>query len=404
MEDFVLLPKKQVALPEVKLVTLGEFRKAHREAIQSFSSGPVGLDFESNTYDYCSKDFYIRTVGLANKDYCYSIDLLDASEEDLNNFKSWVAGLDYVAYNAMMEEGSIQRWAGKRGSIVADCYILYADLATEERRPLGLGEAMHNLLGQEKEKDLVKEYMKANSYTWEDVKKFDFALLGRYNAIDAWGAFELFCYFSEVINSYKDTWGAYYWDYHNQDCLNSVTLQVESRLKGIHVEVDEMENSYKDLSAKRDDSLGYFLGDDRVAPHIEAYNKGVCEEILSKKPEKYTSKGKLAARYVKWQDKLAEAQNTQHFNLNSTKQLRWLFFDKMGLNPVEYTDTGEPSTAAACLKKMGPQAKALLEYRNYVTQLKFLTQLREGQSDGTISPHVKLWATLTTRAGGGILN
>ncbi len=43
---------------------------------------------------------------------------------------------------------------------------------------------MADLLGLDKEGDLVKDHMKANKWTWSDVDKFDFAILGQYNAID----------------------------------------------------------------------------------------------------------------------------------------------------------------------------------------------------------------------------
>jgi len=405
MSEYVLLTKQPVELPtDIILVTLAEFRKSHREAIQSFSSGPVGYDIEANTYDYCAPGFSMRTVGLCNDDYCYSIDLLGASEEDLTGFKTWMMTLEYAAFNVMMEAGSNQTWAGGVGKPIADCYILFADLATEYRRPLNLETAMADLLGQQKEGDKVKDHMKANKWTWTDVDKFDFEILGRYNAIDAWGAWELYKYFNRLIETYKDTWGQYYWQYHREDCLNAAILQVEARHKGIYVESEALEESYSTLCTKRDVGWSTFLEHETVEPHIKCFNQETLDTLKSTEPKKRTkANGEPTVIYTKWAARLEAAKEVQHFNPNSTKQLRWLFFDRMNIEPIEFTDTGAPSTAAACLKKMGPEAKLLLEYRGYITQLKFLTQVRNGQQDGVIKPSVKIWATLTTRSGGGRL-
>jgi DNA polymerase-1 len=54
------------------------------------------------------------------------------------------------------------------------------------------------------------------------------------------------------------------------------------------------------------------------------------------------------------------------FNVNSTDQLRFILFDKLGLPVIKKTSTGKPSTDASVLKKMDhPLVEALLEYREY---------------------------------------
>jgi hypothetical protein len=400
MTDYVLLNKQPVELPEIHLMTLAEFRQ-RRDMIHSFSSTIVGFDVESSSYDWKDPNFSIRTIGLSNNDYTISIDLLGADEGDLESFKQWMLTIDFIAFNGVMECGSLLAWAGGIGNIAADTYILFADLATEYRRPWNLETAMADLLGLQKEGDAVKDHMKANKWTWEDVDKFDFEILGRYNAIDAFGAFELYKYFNRLIESYSETWGQYYWEYHKVDCLNSVKLQVEARNEGIFIETEALESAYIETNSNKDEALALFLGDEAIRPCIEDYNKECVAEIRAGEPPKYTKAGRQTARYGKWVEKVKEAENTQHFNTNSTKQLNWLFFDKMGLQPVEFTDTGKPSTASAALKKMGKYGHMLLDYRKYVTQLKFITQVRESNRDGKIYPHIKLWSTLSTRSSSG---
>ncbi|MGC2241876.1 MAG: DNA polymerase I [Acidimicrobiia bacterium] len=54
------------------------------------------------------------------------------------------------------------------------------------------------------------------------------------------------------------------------------------------------------------------------------------------------------------------------FNVNSTDQLRFILFEKLGLPVVKKTSTGKPSTDASVLKKLDhPLVEALLEYREY---------------------------------------
>jgi len=56
----------------------------------------------------------------------------------------------------------------------------------------------------------------------------------------------------------------------------------------------------------------------------------------------------------------------EQFNVNSTDQLRYVLFDKLGLPVVKKTSTGKPSTDASVLKKLEhPVIEALLEYREY---------------------------------------
>ena len=56
----------------------------------------------------------------------------------------------------------------------------------------------------------------------------------------------------------------------------------------------------------------------------------------------------------------------ERFNVNSTDQLRYVLFDKLGLPVIKKTSTGKPSTDASVLKKLDhPVIEALLEYREY---------------------------------------
>jgi DNA polymerase-1 len=56
----------------------------------------------------------------------------------------------------------------------------------------------------------------------------------------------------------------------------------------------------------------------------------------------------------------------EQFNVNSTDQLRYVLFEKLGLPAIKKTSTGKPSTDASVLKKLDhPVVEALLDYREY---------------------------------------
>jgi DNA polymerase-1 len=72
-------------------------------------------------------------------------------------------------------------------------------------------------------------------------------------------------------------------------------------------------------------------------------------------------RSKLTALDQRIQDLAGEA-----FNVNSTDQLRYVLFEKLGLPILKKTSTGKPSTDASVLKKLEhPLVQALLEYREY---------------------------------------
>jgi DNA polymerase-1 len=80
----------------------------------------------------------------------------------------------------------------------------------------------------------------------------------------------------------------------------------------------------------------------------------------------------------------------EKFNVNSTDQLRYVLFDKLGLPVTKKTSTGKPSTDASVLKKLEhPVVEALLEYREY-------EKLRSTYVDGYL-PLVEVDGRIRTR-------
>ena len=372
--------------------------------VESFKSGPCGLDFESNGPDPTAQDFEVRTVGLANDSYCISLDLLGAQEADLSALWAFLSTLEYVAHNCQFEGGVLKKYSGSIGNMICDTFGVFGHLATERRQPLGLDAAMDELLGLKKEGDKVKDHMKANKWTWADVNKFDFEILGRYNAIDAYGHWELYKYFCKVVDSYKDTWGQYFWQFHREDFLiGEVENQIEAKFLGIDIDEKELKSTLADHIGKQHNAMNAFLNNDEIETYINEYNSEILKSYIEGEPPKHKKNGDIAVRWENWNNRTAEVTNTQHFNTNSSTQLRWLFFEKMGLIPHKYTDKGEPSTDEASLKQLGIHGALLLKYRKLTTEIKFMKQIDLTMVDGKIRPSVKVPGTVSSRAAGGSL-
>ena len=87
--------------------------------------------------------------------------------------------------------------------------------------------------------------------------------------------------------------------------------------------------------------------------------------------------GKMLGERISASEELIYSYSDGPFNINSTKQLGELLFDKLGLPPVKKTKTGYSTNAdvLAKLKNKHPISPAIMDYRR-------LTQLKSTYADG----------------------
>jgi DNA polymerase-1 len=98
--------------------------------------------------------------------------------------------------------------------------------------------------------------------------------------------------------------------------------------------------------------------------------------------------------------KYMKPKDVKTFNFNSPQQMSWMLFEHLKIEPVEYNDSGSPSTAEGSLVYMNhPIIDILLKYREW--QKIWTTYLRpwsEGaDEDNRIYPSAKLHGTVTGR-------
>lgn len=118
----------------------------------------------------------------------------------------------------------------------------------------------------------------------------------------------------------------------------------------------------------------------------------------------YIDQGKMDIAEEYLLGELAEAQKELDkwgpgVNWRSPKQIGELFFDKLGLDIIETTGTGKPSTNESVLMRLDhPAAKALLRFRGAAQQHSFFIEgWKPFLVDGRLHPSFKLHGAVTGR-------
>jgi DNA polymerase I-like protein with 3'-5' exonuclease and polymerase domains len=138
----------------------------------------------------------------------------------------------------------------------------------------------------------------------------------------------------------------------------------------------------------------------------DKYNKkGEVSKAWLQWEAKRTKEPEITGRWRQWQEKLEKVKTTQHFNLNSSDQLRWLFYTKLGYEPVVYTKSEtdpQPSTGKDALPGFGELGKILKSYKDDVKLLQMVAAYIERCDDkGILRVQMKIPGTLSGRLSGG---
>ena len=241
--------------------------------------------------------------------------------------------------------------------------------------------------------------MKSKQLTWADVEKFDFNILGIYNAYDADSTWQLYTHIKNTVESYNDSWGQFFWQAHTEDYLEEVLLLIESQFEGLHINSDKLDRFGIYLDANIQLQLDAFLNDPNIKEYIEDYDRRIIENEEKKNKPKFTAKGEINKNWLKWQELIKKLKSTTHFNINSSTHLKWLFFDCLKIEPTRFSvKTGAPQCDKKALKAIPKYGNLLLGYRELVTTRKFVTQVQNVKQDNKLIPNIVLPATVTGRA------
>lgn len=359
----------------------------------------MAFDFEANTNKPQHKDLYIRSVAFANDDAVVCVDFLDCSSEDWEWFLKWVCEQRLIAFNALYDHGLLYAKTGKLVEPHADLYVAFKSLGGKKDSKDAL--ATHSLKAaqvrllewEDKGNDEIKDYMRSNDYTWADVKKFDSEILLRYNGYDADSTWSLYQLIRELVKEHWETWGQHFNEWHKEECVGAVMLWIEALHHGMPIDEEQLASHTAECEKSRDAHLIDFLNHEMLREGVDAYNKQVVDEIRKTEPTKYRKDGQITARWNKWLRKLEAAENINHFNTNSPKQLQWLLYGYAGITPPKEN----MSTDAESLNDIGEVGQLLLDHRKMVTELKFAKQLADSNKDGVFYPNVVYPGTDTGR-------
>lgn len=256
-------------------------------------------------------------------------------------------------------------------------------------------------------------------------------ILGHYACLDADSCWQLYCHILEPAVSKFHVLQDYIFNMYP----SYLRALIEQKMYGIKIDVSKLTQYKEELKNEIVVLQEKFIDSPEVKPHILLWNTQHIGEIsraepvkykkvkLSKEPNKHTKSGQvsgtwlrwdarrreleergpeLTQHWINWNEKLERARNTQHFNLNSGKQLAWLLYTCLKFPVQMTTESGQPATDEDALLGMGEVGRTLIKLNELHKIVQFCEQTLElvRPASGTIHPGFMTPGTLTGRLSG----
>jgi DNA polymerase I-like protein with 3'-5' exonuclease and polymerase domains len=369
--------------------------------LEEFGKQPIAFDFETHGIDPLTGS--IRSVSIANDYGCVAIDLEALTPQDKMTFTKWLVKQRLIAHNAVFDIGWIYAKTGIMPKMEACTLVLLKLLSTEGflTQRWGLKPAMTNLLGwQDSNEADLYDWLKANKLKAKDMAQAPWDILGKYNALDSAGTWQLYKYLMDVIK--QNNLEQSVLQFHQEDFVTLMELIIEQQMGGMNIDLDALAQFDIILQDQIDAKRMEFLNLPEVTEHVEYYQTVIVEELEKAEPPKHTKKGDITARYTKWVEKVEATKGRLDFNIDSTQQLQWLFYERLYYDCPIKTDKGATSVGKKAVPYLGAPGQLLKEYRELRDRRKFVTALNNVQRDGVFYPNVKPHGCLTGRCSGGI--
>ncbi len=359
-------------------------------------------DFEANGLKYMDKGFFVRCVSFHNDEISFSVEISDSKGNYYSGASAlfaWLANQPgLIAHNASYEMGVLFAMTGKMVDHKACTYMLLARLANEGSpgQSWGLKVCARELLGWD---DWSKDIPKSAEMAY-----IPFDKLGNYNQIDSAATWEIYKLCMQAVTNHKDTWGPYFLSFLATDMREHIRLQLEAYTQGLRINEEYTKENNTQVLLKVAEYEQNFLTQVNVKPFIDAYNEAIAEkaqeEVVNYK-QKFKNNGEPTINYQKklaWYEALKQEN---HFNMNSPLQLSHLLYVYLKSEARLLTEGGNPSTAKKALEEIPIYGKLILDYREMVSQYKFLRACLENTQDGLLRINVKVPGTLTGRCSSG---
>lgn len=280
----------------------------------------------------------------------------------------------------------------------------------DEEPPFGLKEVSVKYLGDwadKAQKDLIENIKKNNGKTTKEnmeMWKADTEVLAEYCCWDTLLTYQLFSKFSLLLE--EQGLKSLFFDEEIMPLYKECVIPMKDR--GFPIDVEYFNNLKAQIETdivKLEDEIQETIADYTAEFINEDFTKNfpikrsgnfakelaslmqVTASVTKAAFKKYVPETEQASLFKDWflesisdqdlpQDLVAQAQynlwkkrnpeDKYVFNLNSNKHLAWLFFEKLGVEPTEFTESGAPKLDAATLEGLSgqhPFCDKIIEYK-----------------------------------------
>lgn len=402
----------------------------------------VALDFETRGLDPTLPDNYVVGIGLAGSTFNYYFHRI-GNEVAFDKMLQTLAhsSVRFIAHNVYFDGQWIHAHFGVHPNWDACTYALYRQLATEgwTGQRWGLKDAMVDvLLWESANDDGISQWLVENGYVngsgnplKGEMWRCPVETLGHYCLLDAEATYLLY---ARVLRPAMERFPGLV-EYHQIDFINLIKRLIEQKSHGIEVDRDGLLAARDEIHSELGPMETWLRTESDIAPYIKQWETAKLAEFLTTEPRRYKKSPKLGAEppqhtkagevskvWLRWcekrdrapiQSKTWEAWATRRtamesgeipayrFNLRSGDHLRWLFFDAMGKEPVEYTKKGLPKADTESLRSFGPGGAKLQDFHLTHKELSFVTDfLARTETRNTIHPGFRAPGTVTGRLSG----
>lgn len=321
-----------------------------------------------------------------------------------DNFKlNWV-GCTYAWLRSLANEG----WAGQRWGLKDSMVDLLAwPSSNEELLDKWLIDNGHVKSIAKEKKDGYYFYPEKDR--WFSPQKAEMwrapsDILGTYCCLDAYATIQLYEHvLVEILDS--EDFGDLF-DQYSKWMLRLILKTIEQQLRGIQIDVPQVEKHLEFLKQEIERTEKELIGHPEVVPSISLYNKMQVEEIRKKEPKQFKKDGSRSKLHENWAAKVEEAKQVQHFNLNSSKQKQWLFYEQLKFPILRETESGEAAVDGKALLGFGEVGRLFTELTHLTKEHSYVEKCLELTRDtGILHPQLRVPGTLTGRcSGSGGLN
>lgn len=403
---------------------------------------PIALDFETRGTDPTLPDNYIVGMGLASEGFNYYFHRLhNPAEFDALLHRLLESQIPLIAHNAYFDGQWIFNDWGSHANWEACTYALYRKLATEgwTGQRWGLKEAMQDvLLWDNANDDGISEWLVQNGYVNQsgnplkgEMWRCPPEILGQYCLLDAEATYLLY---TRILRPALEKFPELA-KFHRTDFINLIKVLIEQKQHGIEVDREGLIRARSEIEAELGPMEAWIRTESDIAPHVRQWEENKLAQFDERQPERYRKPTKLGVEplihkkdgtvsktwlkwiekrdrapvesknWLKWQSdrmSIVNGESPRHrFNLRSGDHLRWLFFDAMGMEAVEFTKGGIPKCDTDTMRAFGPGGEALERFHLLHKELSFVTAyLTLTESRVTVHPGFRVPGTLTGRLSG----